>query len=146
MSQNGQTHFKNLVTNAARFLKCVWPFYRPAKSHCLTVRLTVLTQISKSHGQAQNPHGKLISWKKFYLVLVHRFFHVFKNKNNPSWSLIVLLMQIGKFQINAWVFLASLPCTGCWFPSKILKLVIFSVHQKDEIAFLVSLCNLKDLS
>ena len=29
MSQNGQTHFKNLqdaAKNAARFLKCVWPF------------------------------------------------------------------------------------------------------------------------
>ena len=26
MSQNGQTHFKNLAANAARFLKCVWPF------------------------------------------------------------------------------------------------------------------------
>ena len=27
MSQKGQTHFKNLVANAARFLKCVWPFW-----------------------------------------------------------------------------------------------------------------------
>ena len=26
MSQNGQTHFKNLATNAGRFLKCVRPF------------------------------------------------------------------------------------------------------------------------
>ena len=26
MSQNRQTHFKNLAANAARFLKCVWPF------------------------------------------------------------------------------------------------------------------------
>ena len=26
-SQNGQTHFKNLKANAARFLKCVWPFW-----------------------------------------------------------------------------------------------------------------------
>ena len=23
----GQTHFKNLAANAARFLKCVWPFW-----------------------------------------------------------------------------------------------------------------------
>ena len=27
MSQNGQTHFKNLAVNAARFLKCVSPFW-----------------------------------------------------------------------------------------------------------------------
>ena len=27
MSKNGQTHFKNLAANAARFLKCDWPFY-----------------------------------------------------------------------------------------------------------------------
>ena len=27
MSQNGQTHFKNLAANAARFLKCAWPFW-----------------------------------------------------------------------------------------------------------------------
>ena len=26
MSENGQTHFKNLAANAARLLKCVWPF------------------------------------------------------------------------------------------------------------------------
>ena len=25
--QNGQTHFKNLAANAARFLKYVWPFW-----------------------------------------------------------------------------------------------------------------------
>ena len=27
MSQNGQTHFKNLAGFAARFVKCVWPFW-----------------------------------------------------------------------------------------------------------------------
>ena len=27
MSQNGHTHFKNLAAFAARFLKCVWPFW-----------------------------------------------------------------------------------------------------------------------
>ena len=27
MYQNGQTHFKNLAAFAARFLKCVWPFW-----------------------------------------------------------------------------------------------------------------------
>ena len=27
MSQNGQTHFKNLAEYDARFLKCVWPFW-----------------------------------------------------------------------------------------------------------------------
>ena len=27
MSWNGQTHFKNAAANAARFLKCVWPFW-----------------------------------------------------------------------------------------------------------------------
>ena len=27
MTQNGQEQFKNLVANAARFLKCVWPFW-----------------------------------------------------------------------------------------------------------------------
>ena len=26
-SENGQTHFKNLAAFAARFLKCVWPFW-----------------------------------------------------------------------------------------------------------------------
>ena len=28
---NGQTHFKNLAANAARFLKCVCPVYDIAK-------------------------------------------------------------------------------------------------------------------
>ena len=27
MSQDGQTHFKNLAAKAARFLKCIWPFW-----------------------------------------------------------------------------------------------------------------------
>ena len=27
MSQNGQTHFKNLAAFAARFLKCAWPLW-----------------------------------------------------------------------------------------------------------------------
>ena len=27
MSQKGQTHFKNPAVFAARFLKCVWPFW-----------------------------------------------------------------------------------------------------------------------
>ena len=27
MSQNGQKYFKNLAALAARFLKCVWPFW-----------------------------------------------------------------------------------------------------------------------
>ena len=31
MSENGQTHFKNLAAFAARFLKCVRPFYDIAK-------------------------------------------------------------------------------------------------------------------
>ena len=26
MSQNDQAHFKNVATNALRFLKCVWVF------------------------------------------------------------------------------------------------------------------------
>ena len=31
MPWNGQTHFKNLAANVARFLKCAWPFYDIAK-------------------------------------------------------------------------------------------------------------------
>ena len=31
VSQNGRTHFKNLAAFAARFLKCVRPFYDIAK-------------------------------------------------------------------------------------------------------------------
>ena len=31
MSLNVQTHFKNITAFAARFLKCVWPFYDIAK-------------------------------------------------------------------------------------------------------------------
>ena len=27
MSQNGQTHFKNLAANAERFLNCAWTFW-----------------------------------------------------------------------------------------------------------------------
>ena len=27
MSQDGQAHFKNIAAHAARFLKCVWPFW-----------------------------------------------------------------------------------------------------------------------
>ena len=27
MSQNGEKHFKNLATNAARFLSCAWQFW-----------------------------------------------------------------------------------------------------------------------
>ena len=31
MLQNGQTYFKNLAENAAKFVKYVWPFYDIAK-------------------------------------------------------------------------------------------------------------------
>ena len=35
MSENGQTRFKNLAANAARFSKCVWSFSR----YCEELRL-----------------------------------------------------------------------------------------------------------
>ena len=42
MSQNGQTNFKNLTAFAARFLKCVWPFYDIAKQR---VNINSMTKI-----------------------------------------------------------------------------------------------------
>ena len=106
--------------------------------------LPSLTVLTKSHSLTARHKILMVNWyprKKFSLVPIHRFFDVFENKNNSNWSLIVLLMQIKKFQINDWFFLGRLSCIGCWFPCIILKLVDFSVHQKEEIAFLVSLCN-----
>ena len=46
MSQNGQTHFKDLAANAARFLKCVWPF--------MTLRSKGLSNINQFQGSIEN--------------------------------------------------------------------------------------------
>ena len=62
-------------------------------------------------------------------------------QNNANWSLIILLTQIEKFQINGWISPASLPCIGCWFRSMVFMLAVFSIHQKEEFAFPVSLCS-----
>ena len=76
------------------------------------MRLTVLTHISLSHGKTQYPQVNSHSRQFSYLVLVEGYFHAFQNKNNSDWSLIILLIQIGKFRISAWVAFDSLSCTG----------------------------------
>ena len=45
MSQNGQAHFKNFAANAARFLRCVWPFWDIMHQR---VKTNALMQIWKS--------------------------------------------------------------------------------------------------
>ena len=43
-----------------------WTYNILAKSQGLVMRLTVLTRISRSHGKAQNPHGKLTLLAGFF--------------------------------------------------------------------------------
>ena len=56
MSQNGPIHFKNLAANAARFLKCVWPFYNIAKYrvNIMTIAPTMFMQFLVISGQISN--------------------------------------------------------------------------------------------
>ena len=53
MSSNGETHFKNLAANAARFLKCVWPFYDIAKERL------------EGNKKKNFSNGSVILWNEF---------------------------------------------------------------------------------
>ena len=79
----------------------------------------------------------------FTLVLDEGCFNIFENKNKPNWSLFISQVQIGKFQINAWLALATLPCVGWWFLSLIFGLVIVSINKKYKFTFLVFLVKSK---
>ena len=46
----------------------------------------------------------------------------------------------------AWLALAHSPCIGYWIHSLIFRLVVFSMHQKEESEFPVLLCNHRILS
>ena len=78
------------------------------------------------------------------LLLVEEYFHVFQNKNNLNWSVTISLMQFGKFWVNtlpvltSGLALAKPPCTECWFHSLIFRLVVLTMHEKDEFAFPVT--------
>ena len=63
MSQNGQTHFKNLAANAARFLKCVWPCW-----DIMYQRVKVYTWIHASVFKILGENYYLGSTRKFRLL------------------------------------------------------------------------------
>ena len=44
-------------------------------------------------------------------------------------------IQTRKLRINTWLSLNSLPCLGSWFHSLIFKLVVLSMHLKEEFEF-----------
>ena len=48
MSQNGQTHFKNLTANTARFFRCSWPFWSimHVSVHSFCTNAPVLVNVS----------------------------------------------------------------------------------------------------
>lgn len=79
---------------------------------------------------AQNPHKKLTYWTILFLTTWWGISSRFRKKSNPNSSLVTLLIQIEKFQLNAWVSLANLPGTGCCFHNLIFRLAVFSIHQK----------------
>ena len=79
---------------------------------------------------AQNPHRKLIYWTILFLTTWWGISSRFRKKSNPNSSLVTLLIQIEKFQLNAWVSLANLPGIGCCFHNLIFRLAVFSIHQK----------------
>ena len=62
MSQNGHIHFKNLATNAARFLKCAY--------HFGTLCIKGLIGIAYDHEITQHMHGVMLLcfWKKLLLL------------------------------------------------------------------------------
>ena len=96
MSQNGQTHFKNLAAFAAKFLKCVWPFWdimqrfnqRPLTIFAEKLHDGSLTGLSfivnfhpcqnaRQNGICQVSSGdlELISLKWFHFSLKYLFSH-----------------------------------------------------------------------
>ena len=78
-------------------------------------------------------------------MLGEGYFHVFENKSNPNWFLIILPKQIRMFQISAWVSLASVPGIGCLFYNLIFRFIVFSMYQKG-ICTPCAVANQKNLS
>ena len=79
-------------------VRVILHFSRPARSHSLGVRLTILNQILQSHGKSQNPEDKLSSWMVFFLRSSWMMFQYFCNKKNPNWSLVISLVQTRSFE------------------------------------------------
>ena len=65
ISQNGQTHFKNLAANAARFLNCAWPFW-----DIMHYRAAAIYTSAKSGGRKKGLSLKCYSDKLIDLVLL----------------------------------------------------------------------------
>ena len=74
MSQNGQAQFKNLAAFAARFLKCVWPFWEIMHQRVKAwefpsfhplFRLCVILNKNPSH-----VIHNMIDWEKEFFLLV----------------------------------------------------------------------------
>ena len=102
MSQNGQTHFKNLAAFVARFLKCVWPFwdimhervkklFKREKSILSFIRLSPNSTFSCHHSKGI----KLLSWLwlGFSHLRKHTFTHSFQ-------SFIKLFCSCGKGEVE----------------------------------------------
>ena len=120
-----------------------WQNFKPAKSHNFSygLRLTVMSQISRPHGRAQKPHGSL---RVLFLNTCWRIFSRFQKQKQSE--LIILPIQIGKFQINAWVSLATLPGIGCGFYNLIFRLVVFNMHKKEECVLPDEVADQRNLS
>ena len=72
MSQNGQTHFKNLAAFAARFLKCVWPFWNTIHQRVKSVESSKLGKKIASISWAKKKKKKMLkpsNWKTFVFRL-----------------------------------------------------------------------------
>lgn len=75
---------------------------------------------------------------------VHGYFWVIQNINNSIFNHIT---NKNREVLNKCLrVFCSLPCIVYWFHRLIFKLVVFSMHQKEEFAFPVLLLNLKHLS
>ena len=64
MSQNGQTHFKNLAAFAARFLKRVWPFWNIIHQRVKSVASSKLGKKIASISWAKKKKIAISAWKK----------------------------------------------------------------------------------
>lgn len=63
--------------------------WRPAKSHSFAVKLSFLTEISRSLSKAQNCHFR--QWN--FHAHIWKYYHVFEKKRNSNWSVIISLIQ-----------------------------------------------------
>ena len=75
----------------------------------------------------------------FSFALIERYCCVFKTKITPNGALTISPMQIGKFQINVWLVLTSLPCIRYWFHSFIFRLDDSSMKLEGTVSSILTI-------